>query len=213
MLAVLHRIPIATQRGVGLIEVLIALVIFALGVVGMAGLQLRTMSVTMDTSQRSQVIAKSQDMADRIRSNGIAPAQYLGTLNTDGNYCETAPTSCEDVNGTEAGSCTVAEMVLFDQYDAFCSGEAVVDWQVDITCESTDTTGAMVPTTTCDAVGDTVVITTSWYARSLDDLTPAAAAAAAPAATAGAATPGATTPAASAAPAVVRDSMSLRFIP
>ena len=60
----------AAQRGVGLIEVLIALVVFALGVVGMAGLQLRTMSITLDSAQRTYVVTKSQDIADRIRANG-----------------------------------------------------------------------------------------------------------------------------------------------
>ena len=55
--------PGASQRGVGLIEVLIALVVFALGVVSMAGLQLRTMSITLDSAQRTYVVTKSQDLS------------------------------------------------------------------------------------------------------------------------------------------------------
>ena len=69
------------QSGIGLIEVLIALVVFALGVVAMAGLQLATISMTMDSTQRTYVISKSQDIADRIRSNGIPASTYLTGTN------------------------------------------------------------------------------------------------------------------------------------
>ncbi len=174
------------ERGVGLIEVLIALVVFALGVVGMAGLQLRTLSVTMDSSQRTVVVAKTQDLADRIRSNGIPAAHYLGvyssglSANPDAtnNFCDTTPTSCSDNAATNATVCTVAQMVLFDLFDTFCVGtdnslenngsleSNVADWEVNISCEYPNASGVMTGTTSCNELAATVDITTVWFGRS-----------------------------------------------
>jgi len=179
-----QRLTVASQSGISLLEVLIALVIFALGVVGMAGLQLGTMRVTMDSTQRSYAVAKSQDIADRVRSNGIAPSSYLGTYNDEGDYCTTNEPAeiCTDVVGADAVQCTTDQMVAFDLYDAFCTSngnvgaekvgngsleDEVAEWLVVIGCEFDDGTGIKA-TTACDELGARVTIETSWFARSFD---------------------------------------------
>ena len=172
----------SVQSGVGLIEVLIALVVFALGVVGMAGLQLRTLSITMDSTQRTYVVSKSQDIADRIRSSGIPASEYLKGANPyNRQFCLDNEGSIEKCADTIAGNtqgCEVEDMVKFDFYDAFCSGEGsagegsldaqVADWSVDISCAFPDpaAAGIMVNTTSCNQKGATVSVTTSWFARS-----------------------------------------------
>ncbi len=210
------------QRGVGLIEVLIALVIFALGVVGMAGLQMRTIALTMDSTQRSYAVSKSQDIADRIRSTSIAPSEYLGSYNADGNYCDATPASCADTVGSSvAPQCTEAQMVLFDLHDTFCVGhgsleDQVADWQVDITCEFPNA-GVITDTTLCEEPGATVVVTTTWFARSAipGDNTAATGVAATTSTTSATGGGGATTAAAGGAATSddLRDSMTLRFVP
>ena len=165
----------ATQRGVSLIEVLIALVVFAIGVAGMAGLQLATLTVTMDSTQRSYVVAGSQDVADRIRSNGIDPSLYLNTYNEPGtDFCETAAvTSCADSENDDAAACTPQQLQAFDLFDAFCVGEGsfhkqVAEWQTEISCEY-PVAGVMTNTTACVEPGATVVIETSWFGRSVSN--------------------------------------------
>lgn len=159
------------QLGVGLVEVLIALVVFALGVISMAQLQLRTMSLTMDSTQRSYVIAQSQNVADKIRSSGIAPVWYLGTYSDTGLFCDPpAPKECAD----SAIACTAAEMAVFELHDAFCVGDGsydrqVSDWQVTIGCERPDAGGGMAATITCDELGAELFVESSWFARSFDD--------------------------------------------
>lgn len=177
------------QRGVGLIEVLIALVVFALGVVGMAGLQLRTMGISIDSQQRSYVISKSQDIADRIRSNGIPAINYLSGANTyNEQFCidqQAVVSQCSDDIGNDANpaACDAFNMSLFDLYDAFCVGEGSVneevsEWLIDISCEFPDpVTGVMTPTAVCDEEGATIAVTTSWFARTAIDSTDAAGAA------------------------------------
>lgn len=170
----------SAERGIGLIEVLVALVIFALGVVGMAGLQLRTMSSTMDSTQRSYVISKTQDIADRIRSNGIPAKSYLGTYNENLDFCDTEVTiKCADNVAADVAACTVPAMVAFDMYDVFCAGDnelasdgsyeqQVAEWKVVVGCER-PIAGVMTPTTECDGSADEVIIESSWFARSVDD--------------------------------------------
>ena len=177
--------PGASQRGVGLIEVLIALVVFALGVVSMAGLQLRTMSITLDSAQRTYVVTKSQDIADRIRANGVPVMNYLNTPTNPYNdsFCDGtgAPTSCSDTEGADVDTCTAAEMPLFDLYDVFCVGDGradgrgdsrfesqVADWEMIISCSVEDSTGVPVASLDCTETGATVDITTTWLARSAD---------------------------------------------
>ncbi len=57
------------QKGVSLIEILIALVILSVGLLGMAGLQARTLSLNHSAYQRTQAVNLSYDIADRMRAN------------------------------------------------------------------------------------------------------------------------------------------------
>ena len=57
------------QTGVSLIEILIALVILSIGLLGMAGLQARTLSLNHSAYQRTQAINLSYDVVDRMRAN------------------------------------------------------------------------------------------------------------------------------------------------
>jgi len=149
------------QRGVGLIEVLIALVVFAIGVVGMAGLQLRTISMSIDSTQRSVVIAKSQDMADRIRSSGASPSDYVGTY--DSSVCPAQPAMmCADTNLNPAATCSIAQMAEFDVWDVFCANNSgleggVSQWTTTISCNSG-----------CSGTGAQMSITTTWESRTAD---------------------------------------------
>ena len=67
--------PDGTQRGaaapagVTLIEVLVTLLILAIGLLGLAGLQLATVNGQFEAYQRSQALLLAEEMAGRIRAN------------------------------------------------------------------------------------------------------------------------------------------------
>lgn len=65
------------QRGVSLIEVLIAIFVLSLGVLAMAGLQLSSMRTSQGALLRSQAASLATDMADRMRSNFTGAASYV----------------------------------------------------------------------------------------------------------------------------------------
>jgi type IV pilus assembly protein PilV len=65
------RLPQAS-RGFTLIEVLIAFLVTAIGLLGLASLQVNTLSKQFESYQRAQAVLLAQDMANRIRVDAIA---------------------------------------------------------------------------------------------------------------------------------------------
>ena len=65
------------QRGVSLIEVLIAMVILAVGLLGLVGLQGRLQVLQIESYQRAQALMLLQDMSNRISLNRNNAASYV----------------------------------------------------------------------------------------------------------------------------------------
>lgn len=65
------------QLGVSLIEVLVAMLILAIGLLGMAGLQWRLQQSEMEAYQRSQALLLLNDMASRIKASRRVAASYV----------------------------------------------------------------------------------------------------------------------------------------
>ncbi|MFC7206114.1 type IV pilus modification protein PilV [Comamonas endophytica] len=57
------------QRGVTLIESLVAIVVMALGVLGILGVQMRTLADTQTSVRRAQAVRLIEDLSERIRVN------------------------------------------------------------------------------------------------------------------------------------------------
>lgn len=61
--------PPLRQQGVGLLEVLIAVVILAVGLLGIAGLQVQALKTNQGSLQRSQVVMLSYFILDAMRAD------------------------------------------------------------------------------------------------------------------------------------------------
>lgn len=63
-------LPVAArQAGFSMIEVLVAVVVIALGLLGLAGLQTKMLGVEMEAYQRSTALMVLENMANTIRAN------------------------------------------------------------------------------------------------------------------------------------------------
>ena len=90
------------QSAFTLLEVMIAMVIFAIGLLGIAGLQAAAMSNNQISFSRTIAIQSAYDMADRVRNNrGVNYAAVVGS----------AAPNCMTSN------CTENEMASFDRYE------------------------------------------------------------------------------------------------
>jgi len=99
------------QSGFTLIEVLITLVVFAVGLLGLAALQIRAMQFVHDAYIHSQAQILAYDALDRMRANRIEAMNnqsYVLTIEED-----------PDAPGTNctAASCTATEIAQFDIYE------------------------------------------------------------------------------------------------
>lgn len=82
------------QRGVTLIESLVAILVAALGILGILGVQMRTLTDTQTSTHRAQAVALIQDLSERLTVNPNA-LQALDSYASAFNDNPTAvPTAC-----------------------------------------------------------------------------------------------------------------------
>lgn len=126
------------QSGFSMIELLVAVLVMGIGVLGITGLQVISLQNNRGALLRSEAVILAYDIMDRIRANPVgAPAgsSYAGIgLNQP-------PPAAADCN---AGTCTSAQMVLFDQAVWKCS---LGSFQEDSTCTDFHASGVMPPPT------------------------------------------------------------------
>ena len=95
------------QRGITLIESLVAIVVAALGILGILGVQMRTLTDTQTSVRRAQAVRLIEDLGERMKVNPNA-------LMILGSYTSTwgaAPAAGKDCGG---GGCNPAELAAYD---------------------------------------------------------------------------------------------------
>ncbi len=80
-------------QGFSLVEVLIALIIMSVGMLGIAGLYVQSMQAGRTSMLRHHAVTLAGDVADRIRANPTAGAAYAAADGTDNN-CIAEGTNC-----------------------------------------------------------------------------------------------------------------------
>ncbi|HEX7029987.1 MAG TPA: type IV pilus modification protein PilV [Gammaproteobacteria bacterium] len=107
-----------SRSGYSLIEVMIALVVLSIGMLGIAGLTVGALKDTRGAFNRTKAVAFAWDMAERIRANRTAGAAYAGA-GANGNCFATAsvtaPSSCN--------SATLAAHDIFEWQAALADTE------------------------------------------------------------------------------------------
>lgn len=101
------KIMMSSQKGVGLIEILVALLILAIGILGFIALQYRAVEATSEAINRVQAINIARDMAERIRANRSGFTSYKTETSTAGNQTSFATNCITD-------SCSAADLADFD---------------------------------------------------------------------------------------------------
>lgn len=83
------------QRGVSMIELLVSLLIFTFGMLGLAGLQTRSLAFNQSSLVRSQAAALTDDILERMRTDRVRAA--AGSWDTP---LTTAPSAMSSTSGS-----------------------------------------------------------------------------------------------------------------
>lgn len=73
-----NKMNVRRSRGFSIVEVLVALVVLSVGMLGIAGLYVTTLRASGSALYRTQAVSLASDMADRIRANPLGRASYQG---------------------------------------------------------------------------------------------------------------------------------------
>ena len=99
------RKPSTYQRGIALIESLVAMVVVALGILGILGVQMRTLTDTSTTVRRAQAIRLIEDLGERMKTNPNA----LGNIGAYVSAFNVEPTV-----GSCTSGCDSAQLAAYD---------------------------------------------------------------------------------------------------
>lgn len=106
-----------SQRGIGLMEVLVALVILAVTVLGFVALQLRAVNASIEAGNNVHATNIARDLAERMRVNRTGMAEYRKSASTNegyvGNLGEATPGKAY-TEACESKTCTPSELALDD---------------------------------------------------------------------------------------------------
>lgn len=129
------------SRGFTLLEVLIAVVVLSIGLMGVAGLQAFGQRSNHSAYLRSQATALAYDMIDRMRAN------TAGVLSGDYNAIDTTAGAISNP-GCDTGTCSSSQMAKYDQYD----------WQQELAAQLPTGNGKV----TGSGIGSIFTVTVMW---------------------------------------------------
>jgi type IV pilus assembly protein PilV len=144
------------QRGFTLIEVLVSIVVLAVGLLGVAGLQMFSLKNTHSAYMRSQATLLAYDIIDSIRANPAAMASYAVAMGAfpGGTYATCVGTSA---------NCTTSQMAIFDLHQWKCT---LGLWSGGAHCNSggLENITGLLPNGDASVVvsGDDVTVTVRW---------------------------------------------------
>ena len=97
------------QRGITLIESLVAIFVTALGILGILGVQMRTLTDTQTSVRRAQAVRLIEDLGERMK---VSPNALLGLADYASGYDQEG----SDLTATACSSapCTPAEQAGYD---------------------------------------------------------------------------------------------------
>lgn len=105
---------ISRHKGVGMIEVLVALLLLAIGVLGYVALQVRAVEASSEALMRSQAIMLMRGIAESMRANSSGQGFYPGKVRGYTAFTADSDMQTKCLNA----ACTPEQAAAFDAYEA-----------------------------------------------------------------------------------------------
>jgi len=143
--------PIKKHDGFTLVEILVTVLVLSIGLLGLAGLQVKSMKSNHSSYLRTQATIMAYDMIDRMRANpnavttGVTDYVAQGTYTIDTStdpYTVSSPTATANCSNTTG--CTTTQMANTD----------VNQWRVDLATQLPGGVGVICLDDTTDPEAD-----------------------------------------------------------
>ena len=95
------------QQGVGMIELMVAILISAFGLLGYVGLQARSTALELEAYQRSQALVLLQDIVSRINAN----RGHVGDYASESLFGSGSQETCAALTGSQLDLCEWANLL------------------------------------------------------------------------------------------------------
>ncbi len=154
-LAMIRSIEISSrQRGIGMMEILVTILVVAIGLLGLAGLQLASLKQNNQALQRSIATLDAYDLADRMRANPLAV--NFGWFNS--------PTAAATAACATTTGCTPQQMAENDFYEWKNQLASDLPNGVGFVCIDSTADTAVDPAVgpSCDGAGNLYTIYITW---------------------------------------------------
>lgn len=142
------------QRGVGLIEVLVAVLVLAVGILGLVSMQLTAKRTGNEAVQRVTAVYLAQSLIEKMRMNkGQLPAYVVDWKH--GDAVPTAGTDCD------SAACTAAQLAAYDinQWVTELEGAAEIKT---ISGSNTNTGGLLDPSACVSNNSGMITVAIAW---------------------------------------------------
>lgn len=148
-----------SQRGLGMVEVLVTLFILSIGLLGVASLQFVASFSNADALNRTQAVFVAQQFSERLNANAMSSDVTDGFV-VDNNYfdddiynfdnltcsvTDASPHECHckvhpaSIANCQTGDCNSAELAEFDGYQVSCAAARNNrNVQISLTCTDKD---------------------------------------------------------------------------
>ena len=114
-----HRSGLASPRhqsGLGMIEILITVLVLAIGILGVASTQVVSLQMNSQSQSRSQAVLLAEDLLDRIRANSDSLGAYA--------------LAQDDAQGADGGDCATS----FVPANATVAANDIAAWENSLAC-------------------------------------------------------------------------------
>lgn len=152
--------PIAKQRGVGMIEVLVTLLVLSVGLLGVASLQFVGSFSNKEALARTHAVMIAQQMSERLRASTVSSQITDGfvvhnnyfdediynfgnlscgsSLSDHACHCPAIPAT---IPNCQTGDCSADQVAIFDAYQMSCSlSRETPNASMKVSCDDSDTT-------------------------------------------------------------------------
>jgi type IV pilus assembly protein PilV len=126
------------ESGMGLMEVLVTMLVISVGVLGMGGLQTKSLQHNQVAYLRSQAVVLANDMMDRIRANRTLAASGNNYVVGETQHVAASCTTNDFVSTCESSACSESQLAIYD----------LQQWKFQMNCQLPEAKGSIAIETT-----------------------------------------------------------------